>query len=262
MRRAGSAAGNMWRFIRDMTEGDYVVVPDGPVFYLGRIDGPARYEPAFAADDTAYRRSVEWLNKGEGIPRLLARAALQSRMKARQACVYAGDLVKEIEAVLAGASATPGANFQSDLRRLLVTLTLGELRSGRMNGPELERLIMKLLTALGAENVRQIPTRVDKGADVVGDFKVAGTLSMRLAVQAKHYGPTPLVPADVVENLAEGMQAESADFGWVATTGSFSDGAYDKKDELAETEGLKIDLIDGELLAAMILEAGLTSFSM
>src|SRR3712207_2933299 len=35
-RSAGAAAGNVWRFIREMNEGDLVVVPYGSKFYVAR----------------------------------------------------------------------------------------------------------------------------------------------------------------------------------------------------------------------------------
>src|SRR5687768_8381660 len=37
LRRAGAAAGHMWRFIREMAIGDLVVVPFGSGFLVGRI---------------------------------------------------------------------------------------------------------------------------------------------------------------------------------------------------------------------------------
>src|SRR5687767_12823022 len=45
LRRAGAAAGHMWRFIREMAVGDLVVVPYGPGFLVCRILGEAVHLP-------------------------------------------------------------------------------------------------------------------------------------------------------------------------------------------------------------------------
>lgn len=59
MLRAGVAAGNMWRFVREMKVGDLVVVPHGRLFYVARITGPATYDPERSEDDTSYRRMAK-----------------------------------------------------------------------------------------------------------------------------------------------------------------------------------------------------------
>jgi hypothetical protein len=97
-RRAGLAAGNMWRFIREMKEGDLVVVPAPSSFYVARVTGPARYLEDNVADDSAYRRPVEWLNEKQRIPRVLARAALLSRLKIQGTSAYAADLKGSVSA--------------------------------------------------------------------------------------------------------------------------------------------------------------------
>jgi predicted Mrr-cat superfamily restriction endonuclease len=79
-RRAGADAGHAWRFLKDMKPGSWVVVPHGNEFFVAEVVGPARYEASKIGDDSAYRRTVRWLNAGGGVPRALARAALQSRM--------------------------------------------------------------------------------------------------------------------------------------------------------------------------------------
>src|SRR4051794_18368767 len=42
LRRAGKAAGNLWRFLREMEVGDYVVVPNSGDFYVAEVVGDAR----------------------------------------------------------------------------------------------------------------------------------------------------------------------------------------------------------------------------
>ena len=83
LRKAGSAGGHMWRFIRDMKIGDLVVVPHGSEFYVGEVAGPAFYDENKVDEDSAYRRPVKWLNGKRPIPRAVAKSALLSRMKTR-----------------------------------------------------------------------------------------------------------------------------------------------------------------------------------
>jgi len=80
--KAGSAATHLWHFLRQMSEGDLVLVPRGESFYLARInDSHPEYHEELNADDTAYRRNVEWLNDRKPFSRLDLSESLQSRLK-------------------------------------------------------------------------------------------------------------------------------------------------------------------------------------
>ena len=75
-RRAGQAGGDMWRFIRDMRKGDLVVVPHNSSFYVAEIaEERALFKQEKQDQDSAYRRSVKWLNKENPIPRKHANSA-------------------------------------------------------------------------------------------------------------------------------------------------------------------------------------------
>jgi predicted Mrr-cat superfamily restriction endonuclease len=84
LRRAGAAAGQMWRFIQDMKIADLVVVPHWSDFYVAKASGPAIFDESKQEDDTAYRRPATWLNGKRPIPRSVGRSALISRMKIQQ----------------------------------------------------------------------------------------------------------------------------------------------------------------------------------
>jgi predicted Mrr-cat superfamily restriction endonuclease len=254
-RRAGNATGYLWRFIREMKEGDFVVVPHHrSEFYVAEVIGPARYEMAKVSDDTAYRRAVRWLNSKRPIPRRLARAALQSRMKIQGTCADATDLLEEIRLALEAKT-----TFGEDLHKLLVKHTIIEIRTGKMDGGKFEKFVASLLEGLGASEVRLVPHSLDKGADIIASFRVAGAFQLIVAVQAKHYQPKPPVPKSVIEGLLRGMEAESADLGMVITSGTISDEAYKFAGQLYEEQGIKIEFVDGEQLSALVLEYGLAN---
>ena len=63
-RKSGPAAGEAWRFIRCMNEGDLVVVPDGREFHIGRVASDPWFDENEVEANSAYRRKAEWLKRG------------------------------------------------------------------------------------------------------------------------------------------------------------------------------------------------------
>ena len=120
-----------------------------------------------------------------------------------------------------------------------------------------ERLIATVLTGLGAEEVRIIPRSQDKGADLIAIFRVAGVFQQVVAVQAKHWRPEPPVGRDVVEQLIRGMEAESATLGMVVTSGLIGEDAVQAAEKYFEEKGIRIELVDGEQFAKLIVEHGI-----
>ena len=115
LRAAGAAAGNLWRFIREMEPGDLVVVPHWSGFFVGEVSGPATYDATKVPEDSAYRRPVRWLNGAKPIPRQLAKSALLSRMKIQGASAAATDLLGEIKECLSLVERGETPTFQTDL---------------------------------------------------------------------------------------------------------------------------------------------------
>ncbi len=255
-RKSGAAGGQIWRFIRDMGPGDWIVVPHGPEFYMAEVTGPPTYDPRLVEDDSAYRRPVRWLNNKHPIERRFARAGLVSRMKTQSTCVQATDLLPEIREVLAEIEAGRSPSFDQDLRRKLIAETLREIQSGRVDDFRFESLVSSVLQSLGARDVRIVPRNQDKGADLLATFELARTFAFTVAVQAKHYRPDPPVGAGPVDQLAKGMEAEESDLGLVVTSGTFSDTAVAAAKKYLD-QGKRIELVDGEQLAGLIIDKGL-----
>jgi predicted Mrr-cat superfamily restriction endonuclease len=257
LRKAGAAAGHMWRFIREMNKGDLVVVPYGSEFYVAKVDGPATHDPNKVGDDTAYRRPVQWLNGRSPIRRDLAKSALISRMKTQGTCARATDLLDEIRECLQVAASGQAPTFQTDLQSRLIGETLNELHKGRIDSFGFEKLIRAVLEGLGAEDARIVPRGQDKGADVLATFRIAGAFRQVVAVQAKHWQPVPPVGKDAVEQLIRGIEAESADLGMVITSGTISDEAIKAAEEYFDDKGVRIELVDGAQFAKLIVECGI-----
>lgn len=257
LRRAGASAGHIWCFIREMTIGDLVVVPYGHEFYVAEITGPPTYVELKVENDTAYRRPVKWLNDKKPISRSFGKAALLSRMKSYGTCAYASDVLHEIKECLEFARTGATPTFTGDLHGTLVKATLKELLTGRMENYGFEKLIENLLLGLGAEDARVIARRQDKGVDVIATFRVAGAFRQVVAVQAKHWKPDPPVGKDVVEQLKNGIGLEEANLGMIITSGTISKEAEILAEEYFEETGIKIELVDGEQLAKLIVEHGI-----
>ena len=259
-RQSGRDAGSLWRFIREMKEGDLVVVPHGVHFLVAKVTGEVRYDIAHEATDTAYRRKVDWLTKDRPMPRSLAHAPLQSRMKVRNACVNAKDLIGQINDAVITALNGSTPSFGADLRTALIEHTKRELYSGRMNDRGFEQLVAAVLRSLGVKDAEVVGNRrEDKGADILGTFAIGSVCKLRLAVQAKQYRPEPPTGKEPVDELVRGMQAEGAVVGLVVTAGKFSAEAQDRCEKAQEDTGFHIELVDGEQLAAMIVDGGLSS---
>lgn len=260
LRKAGSAAGHLWRFINDMGTGDLVVVPYGSEFYIAKIKELTAFYGGAQADGTFYRRNVEWLNGKRPIARAFAKSALVSRMKIHGTSAMATDLFAEIEDCLAAAGSGEEPSFRDDLETKLVRETLSELRGGRLDPFGFEHLIKAVLIKLGASDANVVARNKDKGADVLATFLVAGSFQLTVAVQAKQYQPEPPVGKDVVDQLISGIEAESADLGMIITSGTISDEATSAAAEYFADKGCRIELVDGEQFAKLIVEHGVGDY--
>ena len=260
MRRAGSAAGNMWRFIREMNQEDLVVVPYGANFYVAEVNGSPIYDESELDNDTAYRRNVKWLNDKCSIPRSFAKAALIARMNTQNTSAFASDLLPQIKEVLKIAKDGLEPTFWGDLQTRLIKQTLIEIRSGRMDDHRFERLVLDVLLNLGANDARIVARNKDKGADIIATFNLANVISQTVAVQVKyHRQPEPPTKPEVVDQLINGINEEAATLGMIVTAGTVSEEARACAEKFFNKSGIKIELVDGELLAKLIVEYGIQS---
>ena len=252
-RQAGSWTGSLTRFINGMNEGDLVLVPNGSQFFVASVDGPCIYDQSRVANDTAHRRACTWCNDKKPISRIAASSALQWRLKARQTCVDATDLLSHIDALLEDTS----RGITRDLTSELKAAVLSTLRSPHthMNDWDFERLIAKIFPRLGASSVKITPRKTDKGDDIVAVF---ANLGVTIVAQAKyHPDPDWKTSEEGLKQLLLGMEERNADIGWFVTCGSFAFNVAEKEEELIE-KGKSIRFIDGEQLAGLLIDAGVS----
>jgi len=256
-RSAAAFARFLWEFLKGMKPGDYVVVPSGDQFYVAEVVGDPYYDESHPV--AAHRRPVRWLNDKKPIPRELASAALQGRMKARGTLMDTSDLVKDIEKVLEDAERGETPNLARELRARMVEAVRQELTQGRMNPDRFETLVERMAQAMGAAEVQWVPRRSDQGADVVADFQLMGGLLVTVGIQAKFYQPGKPMGRHAVDQLAQALRAGVAEMGLVITTGDVSEEAYQAAEEYLSRENLQISILGGRELAELIVDKGLWS---
>jgi len=176
-RALGSYAGSLWRFIREIKAGDLVVVPEaGGNFSVAEVEAnDAQYDPSEEAIelDFCYRRKVKW--KKRGVSRSFAENGLRRRMKARQTCVSASDLVTQIEDVI---HRDKPINFVDDIRKSTRTCIADSL-SRHMNDEGLEHLV----AALAKTYVSVETKRLNKQQGMPGDVDVLATYTLKIGGQ-------------------------------------------------------------------------------
>jgi len=256
-RSAAAFARFLWGFLKGMKPGDYVVVPSGGQFYVAEVVGDPYYDESQPV--AAHRRPVRWLNDKKPIPRELASAALQGRMKARGTLMDTSDLVEHIEKVLEDARRGETPNLARELRARMVEAVRQELTQGRMNPDRFEELVKRMAQAMGAAEVQWVPRRSDQGADVVADFELMGGLLVTVGIQAKFYQPGKPMGRHAVDQLAQALRAGVAEMGLVITTGDVSEEAYQAAEEYLSRENLQISILGGRELAELIVDKGLWS---
>lgn len=256
-RSAAAFARFLWEFLKEMKPGDYVVVPSRGQFYVAEVVGDPCYDESHPV--AAHRRPVRWLNDKKPIPRELASAALQGRMKARGTLMDTSDLVADIEKVLEDAKRGETPNLARELRARMVEAVRQELTRGRMNPDRFETLVERMAQAMGAVEAKWVPRRSDQGADVVADFELMGGLLVTVGIQAKFYQPGKPMGRHAVDQLAQALRAGVAEMGLVITTGDVSEEAYQAAEEYLSRENLQISILGGKELAELIVDKGLWS---
>lgn len=256
MRRAGSAGGHLWRFLRTLEPGDLVVVPaPWGEFYVCEVTGAPQPGDLPAV---GFWRPVRWLNDKQPIPRSIAHSVLQSRMKVYGSTATADDLVPDIQSVVEEAGRVrkgePVPTFESDLRAALVDATHEHLRKGRVESYKFEHVVHQVLQNLGATEGSITARPLDKGDDIVAVVSPLGLFELTLVVQVKHYYQLerPLGP-HVVEELLRGMDERGADLGLIVTVGTIGEDTRARVNKEVDA-GRRITLMDGRELAELYLD--------
>ena len=224
--------GQMWRFVREIREGDLVILPRKRTSQIAivRVTGPYRYTQGSTGVHT---RSVEWL-KPE-IPRATFQTdLLHSFGAAMTVCrIKRNNAVQRIQAVIASGK-DPGPELQpttspegeeetfvdglADLAQAAHDQIVARIQS-RFRKHELARLVGAVLEAEGwVTDVS--PPGPDGGVDILAGRGALGLDAPKLCVQVK----SQRSPANVTtyRTLLGSMQTFSAEQGLLVCWGGFN----------------------------------------
>lgn len=256
----GQAVGYLWRFIREMQVGDYVLVPIPRAFYIGEVAEEAKYYSEGVENDTAIRRKVNWLNNKNPIPRDFCDAGLISRLKYQGTCVGAGDLIAGIENALNAVRNNQAISFREQAMEKLKEdlISIFSSKSTNLSPKRFEELVRQLLHGLGAKTSKIPSNRTYRNSvadvDVIADFEYLG---IRIYVQVKYHNHS--TDTHAVKQVIEAIKKDNPDnlqpiIGWVVSSAIFTEEASN----LANDNGIRC--IDVEELAEMIVAIGLNKF--
>jgi predicted Mrr-cat superfamily restriction endonuclease len=235
----GLNAAMIWNFVREISVGDVVLVPDSErrTVLPGRVKSEYRYAPA-PDDDCPYphRRDIAWQEDKE-----FRTDDLPPKLKSslsRPPTVFNLDAYAEELAPRVGFG--PKYVTGEQLVRLLVVRIHDSLTP-----EEFERFVSDVLGTTGFEatTTRYV---VDKGIDVIGVLNAEGIAQVRLQVQVKRLRGR--VGAGEVQRIRGALDVDSQ--GAIVSLGGFTKQAQAE----AESEQRKtIALIDGEALVDLFL---------
>ncbi|MFC3811636.1 restriction endonuclease [Lacihabitans lacunae] len=256
----GQATGYMWRFIREINIGDTVIIPISKAFYIGKVESDNIYLEDKINEDTSIRRKVKWLNDSKPILREYCGSGLISRLKYQGTCVNASDLIDDIELAIISSKKRSVPTFKNQLNESLkhkVTEFLVS-KEAYLDDRKFEELVKQLMLGLGA-STSEIPAKTRyKGSiadvDILANFVHLG---IQIYVQVKKHKKNSDELA--VNQIIEAIKIDNPDnskpiFGWVVTSGTFTETAQD----LADKNGIRV--INGDDLAEMIVTVGLEKF--
>lgn len=274
---------NLWRFIAEMDEGDWVVVPSWGTFSVYELkaemaqpissielpeikdwhgnniirkENGLLHKESGELIDLGFVRTVKLIKKD--IPRYeYADAALTSRMKIRSTNANISALKESVEKAMNGFTTGQPLNIYSQIISKTRQQILDTIRT-ELTPDKFEYLVKWYFERIGASDVN-IPSKNESGkdgdADVIAVFEPIKTI---IYSQVKfHTGETSSWAIEQIQSYKD--QKETMDDGYskiswvISSADNFSQESYDFAKEA------KVQLIDGKQFTTMLLEAGIVN---
>lgn len=245
-RSVGQRAGMLYNFVHEIEVGEYVLVPDGPVVFVGRVTSDYRHVPELSNDEEGYphQRGVEWFFGGKAIPRDALSGRVYDSLKGRSTLftTHHDDVAK----VVAEDSELFTEGTTADLKDEYLERLQGGILRG-VNSNRFEDAVRVLLE-------RYFPSleRLSTTNSAEGDTDLMTTLpgGVVVRIQVKHFYPEHgEVRPWVVDQLAASM--DEGDNGIVVTSGTVGEEARKKAESL---KGKTVDFIDGNDFVDLLFE--------
>lgn len=243
----GIQVGQISRFLHDLQEGDYVILPDRDtnLLHYGTVAHNSYY---YASQNTGdhcpyrHRKSIEW----EKVPVMRNQFSVPFQNTMRSSltvfavnhkrnffeCIGRKDLLpKETQNITVG-------YYQSVLNKIL-----------ELDDKEFEILVTHILSAVGFEGSECTGRVGDGGVDAIGELDVYGMAKIKIFVQAKRYKLGAKIRPNVVKALRANIPQNGQ--GAFITTADFPKKAF----EVANAVGFpRIGLINGEQLVDILTD--------
>ena len=242
----GQAAGNILRFVVEMSTDDYVVVPDGAQAFFGVAASGYKYLASLDNDAEGYphQREVQWLHGKKSLPRSLTTGRVWNSLKGQQSVfeTYPDDVRDTVEN-------KPHLFTQQthlDLKRdYLSRLQTGLLRN--VNPNTFEDAVCELLSKY-YPGLRRLSTANSPTGDTDLKAELPGGVVVRMQVK-NFYGAQGGLEPWVVQQLAGSM--DPGDQGIVVTSGTVGQAAMK---EAASYADKTIGFIDGQQFVDILFE--------
>lgn len=242
--KLGQDAGNIYRFINKIEKDEYVIVPDGPIVYIGKIKSDYQYQKDLDNDDEGYphQREVEWFHDKKGVRRNLLTGRVFDSLKGQQTVftTYYEDVKDFVE----NKAFLFNENSYVDLKEeYLKRLQKGVLSN--VNSSTFEEAVKTLLDRYYPGIERLATTNSEEG-DTDLMVELPGDVIIR--VQVKHfYTNRAELGSEVVDQLVNSM--DSGDNGIIVTSGIISDEAIEYSGKFTDKS---IGFIDGRQFVEML----------
>ncbi len=223
----GQNAGVIFRFVNDVKRDDYVLMPDGPIVYIGKVlkdNYKYNNENDNNVEGYPHQREVEWLVDKRAIYRKLLTGRVFDSLKGQQTLFKT--YFDDIDLIITEKKHLFTIQTYQDLKNEY----LNKLQHGKLSGvnsSSFEDGVRIVLDKYYPGLVRLSTTNSD-----VGDTDLKTTLpgSIVIRIQVKHFYPKNGQLDDwVVEQLANSM--DENDIGIIVTTGTISEKSYKKAKE-------------------------------
>ncbi|WP_199153344.1 restriction endonuclease [Chromobacterium sp. ASV23] len=248
-----SAAGQVFRFVREVQVGDQVVTYDSArrIYLVGRIASAARYDATLFEGEFPTYRQIEWLHE-------VARDDLTVKAKNSLGSTLtlfkvSAEIYREFEALTGGGKPQQASEEDEGLEEedLLQDLQARSLefikdRVSKLDWEQMQDLTAGLLRAMGYKT-RVSPSGPDRGKDIVASPDGFGFEQPRIIVEVKHRRGQ-MGTKEVRGFLA--VIRHPGDKGLYVSTGGFSREAYYE----AERANNPITLMNLDDLVEAILE--------
>ena len=244
--KVGQAVGQINRFVNKISEGDYVVVPDGGDVYVGEVQSDYQWKSELRSSNNGYphHRTVEWQFDGNAVSRSSLPGRLHDSLKGRLTVFSIdGERVKEmIESEVVVRERNQFGDLQNQYLQQLQDGDIPGINSNSFEGTVVQTVLDNYFPSITRE-----ATTSDESGDTDLLAELPGGVTVR--VQVKHfYSDEGALGANAVRQLAASMSA--GDHGIVVTSTAVGPEA----EEAINQSKHHIGIIDGEEFVELLFE--------